>query len=194
MATTAEFWCITDLETSGLNPDKGHEILEIARTVVDVVNRQIVPTSTMQTYVKPVRWEQREPEALEINGLKREQLLESGVCLHDALGEWARGVDWQRTILASWGNDFELKFLNAAFLEQRRVIPYNYKTVDVRSAAFIPLAAQGRTEYPSLAEACGAYSIPFDRTQAHSALYDTMRTAEVVVALLNRVELRSDTW
>ena len=183
MATIARYWAVTDLETTGLR-EGTHEIVQIARVVVDPVNRRIVPALTVNQYVKPTRWDQRNPKAMEINGLTREKLDAEGIDLYVALGDWCRGLNWEETAVAAWGNDFELKFLTEAFETTRRVVPFPYKTLDIRSLAHLRRAQRNQVDYLSLGEACEYYGVPFDSDKAHDALYDATKTAELTIELL----------
>ena len=60
--TIARYWCVTDLECTGLEPER-HEIIQVARVVIDTVEGEIIPSLTMSEYILPTRWEQRDPQA-----------------------------------------------------------------------------------------------------------------------------------
>ncbi len=53
--TIARYWCVTDLECTGLEPPR-HEIIQIARVVIDTVDKQIITSLTMSKYIQPTRW------------------------------------------------------------------------------------------------------------------------------------------
>ena len=179
----ARYWVVTDLETTGLNEQK-HEIIQIARTVVDTASRQIVPGSQFNIYVTPSQWEGRDRKAMAINRIQKSTLNSVGVDLYSALGDYSRHINWSESILAAWGIDFELKFLHAAHSKTMRVVPFNYQTFDVRSAAFLHFAQDGLLEYPGLAEAAEAFGLDVDHNRLHDAVYDVELTAEIVLALL----------
>ena len=181
--TIARYWCITDLECTGLEPDR-HEIIQVARVVIDTIEGQIIPGLTMSEYIQPTRWDQRDNEAMKVNGLSFKKLEAEGISAKLALEDFGRGVDWNETVLAAWGSDFETKFLQDAFRRIDRVVPFTFKVIDVRSLGHFPRAKLGFTEYLGLGEACDYYGVSFDSGMAHDALYDATKTAELALALL----------
>ncbi len=192
MSTNARFLVVTDLETTGLNQNK-HEIIEIGRVVVDLREKRIVPNTSIKVYVRPENWVTHNPEAMKVNRLSLAKLLAEGVSLGVALGDFSRGIDWTQSVIASWGTDFELKFLEAAFQKTNRVVPYTYKSVDIRSWAFLPLAMAGWEEYPGLQEACEIYGIDMDPELLHDAEYDARKTAELAIYLLTDYDVEAVT-
>lgn len=61
---TKKPWAVVDIETTGLNPDKGHEIIEIAI---------LTEKSAYCQKIKPLRIERADPKALQINGYSPEE-------------------------------------------------------------------------------------------------------------------------
>ena len=181
--TNARYWCVTDLECTGLEPER-HEIIQIARVVIDTLEKTIIPGLTTSEYILPTRWDQRDHAAMKVNGLTIKKLQAEGVSAKLALEDFGRGVDWNETVLAAWGADFETKFLQDAFRRIDRVVPFTFKVIDVRSLGHLPRAKLGFTDYMGLGESCDYYGVPFDSGQAHDALYDTTKTAELALELL----------
>ncbi len=181
--TNARYWCVADLECTGLEPER-HEIIQIARVVIDTVEKTIIPGLTMSEYIQPTRWDRRDHTEMKVNGLTIEKLQAEGISAKLALEDFGRGVNWDETVLAAWGADFETKFLQDAFRRIDRVVPFTFRVIDVRSLGHLPRARLGLTEYLGLGEACEYYGVPFDSGKAHDALYDTTKTAELALALL----------
>ena len=138
----------------------------------------------MSQYIQPTRWDQRDDEAMEVNGLTLNKLQTEGISADQALEYFCKDVNWDETVLAAWGADFETKFLREAFRQVGRDRPFHYKVIDVRSLAHLPRAWLGLAEYLGLEESCEYYGVHFDRERAHDALYDATKTAEVALALL----------
>ena len=181
--TIARYWCVTDLECTGLDPER-HEIIQVARVVIDTVEGKILPDLTISEYIEPTRWGQRANVAMKVNGLTIKKLQAEGISPKLALEVFCRGVNWTETVLAAWGADFETMFLRDAFRRVDRVVPFTYKVIDVRSLGHFPRARLGFTEYLGLGESCDYYDVPFDRSKAHDALYDATKTAELALVLL----------
>ncbi len=181
---TSRYWVVTDLETSGLDESR-HEIIQIARVVVDTVNRCIVPGMDTVNYVRPSNWVSRSRESDLIHKISLDTLSSEGVHIGEALGNWSRGIDWSQSVLAAWGADFEQKFLSRAYKLSGRILPYSYKTIDVRSQFQLEQARNRIVEYEGLETACHLYGLEFNSLLAHDALYDTMKTAELAIELLN---------
>ncbi len=180
----ARYWVVTDLETTGLDPNK-HEIIEIARVTVDIVTRSIVPGSLYHDYVVPTRWETRSSQAMEVNNIDLSLLSDQGVPLKHALVSFSRDINWENSVLASWGIDFELKFLKNAFIRAGRPIPYRYQAVDIRSLMMMILAKNRQADILGLSEACQGWGLEWSPELAHSAVYDADKTAQLLVEMLN---------
>lgn len=181
--TVARYWCVTDLECTGLEPER-HEIIQVARVVIDTVDKIMIPGLTMSEYIQPTRWDQRDQKAMEVNGLTIGKLQAEGISAKLALEDFGRDINWNETVLAAWGADFETKFLRDAYQRIDRVVPFTYKVIDVRSLGHFPRAKLGFTEYLGLGESCDYFGVPFDGGRAHDALYDATKTAELALALL----------
>ena len=181
--TNARFWCVADLECTGLEPER-HEIIQIARVVIDTVEKTMIPDLTMSEYILPMRWDQRDHAAMKVNELTFEKLHAEGISAKRALTDFASKVHWSETVLAAWGVDFETKFLRDAFRRIDRVVPFTFKVIDVRSLGHLSRAKQGLTDYMGLGESCDYYGVSFDSSKAHDALYDATKTAELALALL----------
>ena len=181
----SRYLVVCDLETTGLKSEK-HEIIQIAREVVDLQTRERMADGAMNCFIKPGnRWSKRDPEAMEVNKLEAGYLEEYGVNLWEGLRQFSVGVPWNNASLASWGIDLEFSFLNAACAETLRPVPYNYRTVDIRGYAFIEQVKKFRdTEYKGLTAVCNDLEIPVITSMLHDARYDAWLASEVLITLL----------
>jgi DNA polymerase III epsilon subunit-like protein len=114
-------------------------------------------------------------------------LMTNGFVLEQVLGDWCRDIDWTQSVVGAWGIDFEARFLKSAFDLTKRVIPYPYQMIDIRTMAHIPKMRWGEIDYLGLREACELYNITCDKDQLHDALYDTQKEAEVLLAVLEEL-------
>ena len=90
-------------------------------------------------------------------------------------------------ILVAHNAAFDQQFLNRALVRTnvKRSPFHPFSFIDTASLAAV---AFGHTV---LSEACARAEISFDKDQAHSALYDAERTAELFCAVVNAWEARS---
>ncbi len=186
--TETRYLVVTDFETTGLN-SKVHEIIQLSRLTVDLSTLSIVLGSELTTYVKPMDWGSRSQKAMEVNQITIERLEWDGVSLKQAMELYCRDVDWSCSVVAAWGNDFEMKFLDAACRQVGRVAPFSYKSFDVRTASFVPMIMQRELDYRSLADAARWYNILVDDDRLHDARYDVYLTCEILLAALDRVSI-----
>ena len=90
--------------------------------------------------------------------------------------------DCKRAVLVGHNASFDQGFVNAAAnrADIKRNPFHPFSTFDTATLAGL---AFGQTV---LAKACQVAGIEFDGKQAHSALYDTMKTAELFCIIVNR--------
>lgn len=89
---------------------------------------------------------------------------------------------FEGAILVGHNSSFDLGFLNAAVarLDMKRNPFHPFSSFDTATLAGL---AYGQTV---LAKACQAAGIDFDGREAHSARYDTEKTAELFCGIVNR--------
>lgn len=162
---------VLDTETTGLDPETGHRVVEVA--CVELLNH--IPTGRhYQTYLNPERDMPREAE--EVHGLSgpfladKPKFADIVAPLLDFIGDAA---------LVIHNAEFDLKFLNA---ELRRVElpPLGHRVVDTLTMA--------RRKFPgaqaSLDALCRRFAIDNSARSKHGALLDTELLAEVYLELV----------
>jgi DNA polymerase-3 subunit epsilon len=156
-----------DIETTGLEQEKGHRIIEAA------IAFYRVNTETF-AYSKVGAWEQRinpqrpiDPKAQEVHGISFEEL--SDCPTWDMVApKLSTLMDKAGTIVAHNGDGFDLPFITLEFIRIGCVLP------EVNS---IDTMLEGRWatpngKLPNLRELCFATGIAYDPEKAHGALYD----------------------
>ena len=132
---------------------------------------------------------QIDPRALEITGIDVDHPFRGALDERLALDHLfapiraaARRHGCQRAILVGHNAAFDLGFLNAAVrrVNHKRNPFHPFSCFDTATLAGL---AYGQTVLSRAAQAAG---IAFDGTQAHSAVYDTERTAELFCRIVNR--------
>ncbi|AVF35008.1 ribonuclease T [Rahnella sikkimica] len=180
---------VIDVETAGFNA-KSDALLEIAAITLKMdEDGWLQSDETVHFHVEPFEGSVLVPEALAFNGIDPTNPLRGAVSEYDALHEIFKVIrkgmkdqNCNRAIIVAHNANFDHSFLMAA--AERAGLKRNpfhpFATFDTAALSGLVL---GQTV---LAKACISAGIVFDSSQAHSALYDTERTAELFCELVNR--------
>lgn len=180
---------VIDVETAGFNAGI-NALLEIAAITLKMDNDGwLQADSTLHFHVDPFPGALLQPEALAFNGIDPHNPLRGAVSEYEALygifkqvREGIKAQNCNRAIIVAHNAAFDHGFLMAA--AARTGLKHNpfhpFATFDTAALSGLVL---GQTV---LAKACNAAGIPFDISEAHSALYDTERTAVLFCELVNR--------
>ncbi|WP_413112068.1 ribonuclease T [Thaumasiovibrio sp. DFM-14] len=181
---------VIDVETAGFNA-KTDALLEICAITLTMDDDGLIkPATTMHFHVTPFEGANLEQEALDFIGIRDPfSPLRGAISEEKALKEIFKQVrkeqkkhDCQRAIMVAHNATFDHKFVFAA--SQRSSLKRNpfhpFATFD--TAALSGLAF-GQTV---LAKACRTAGMDFDNAEAHSALYDTERTATLFCQIVNK--------
>ncbi|GMM85168.1 ribonuclease T [Pseudoalteromonas sp. MTN2-4] len=183
------FPVVIDVETAGFNKDTD-ALLEIAATTLKMDDEGILSLDqTLHFHVKPFEGANIEQAAIEFNGIdpfselrgaEDEDIVIKEICKMVRKAQKAAGCS--RSVVVAHNAAFDHGFLNAA-IERNKIkrTPFHpFVSFDTTSLAGLAL---GQTV---LAKACRTAGIEFDNSQAHSALYDTERTAELFCFIVNK--------
>ncbi|NNM51848.1 MAG: ribonuclease T [Pseudomonadales bacterium] len=181
---------VIDVETAGFHAGTD-ALLEIAAVVVNEDHEgQLVQDSRIHAHILPFEGARLDPAALAFNGIDpynplRQAELEQSALRHmfDTLRKRQKELGCKRCILVGHNAHFDLGFVNAAIERHhlKNVSPLHpFSVFDTVSLAGMAL---GQTV---LARACKAAGMDFDPAEAHSALYDAQKTAELFCLIINR--------
>jgi ribonuclease T len=180
---------VVDVETAGFNPRRD-ALLEIAAVLLDIdAQGYIHRTETVACHVEPFPGANLDQASLEFTGIDPWHPFRMAKPEHDAMDLVFRPIrkavkssGCNRAILVGHNAAFDLSFVNAA--AERSGIKRNpfhqFSTFDTVSLAAL---AYGQTV---LARAVQAAGMEWDSDKAHSAVYDTERTADLFCAIVNR--------
>lgn len=180
---------VIDVETAGFNP-KTDALLEIAVNLLQMdENGHLSPGETLHFHVDPFEGANLDASSLAFNGIDPFNPLRGAVTEREAISEICKAVrkaqkaaGCQRSVIVAHNAAFDQGFLNAVInrLSYKRSPFHAFVSFDTTTLSALAL---GQTV---LAKACMQAGIAFDSKEAHSALYDTERTAELFCYIVNR--------
>lgn len=180
---------VIDVETGGFNAKKD-ALLEIAAVVIEMdEDGNVRPGEAVHQHVKPFEGANIEKSALEFTGIDPYHPFRMAVNENTALTEIFQPIrkaiketDCKRAILVGHNAFFDHDFLKAA-VDRSGIKRNPFHPFSCFDTATLAGLAVGQTV---LAKACEAAGIDFDQKEAHSAIYDTKKTAELFCYIVNR--------
>lgn len=180
---------VVDIETGGFNAQTD-AMLEIAATTLRLNEEgDLYCHETHSYHIEPFEGSNIEQSALEFTGINPHHPLrpsqEEGKALRNLfthIRAEVKKAECKRAILVGHNSSFDLGFLNAAV--ERCAIKRNpFHPFSSFDTATLSGLALGQTV---LSKACRAAGIGFSNEAAHSAVYDTQKTAELFCHIVNR--------
>jgi ribonuclease T len=188
---------VVDVETGGFDPER-HALLEIAAVVVRMdADGFVHPEPVVSTHVEPFEGSLLDPRSLEITGIDPGHPFRAALperAAHDhvfkPVRQAVRDAGCQRAILVGHNAAFDIAVLNAAIRRtQHKKSPFHpfscFDTVTLGGLAY------GQTVLSRAVEASGR---AWDSREAHAAIYDAERTAELFCNIVNRWKQMEDVW
>lgn len=183
------FPVIIDVETAGFNA-KTDALLELAAVTTKMDEDGILhPDQTFHYHISPFEGANIEQAALDFNGIKLDCALRGAIDEKQAIKDLCKQIrksqkaaNCQRSVIVAHNATFDQSFVNAAIerCQIKRTPFHPFVSFDTTSLAGLTL---GQTV---LVKACRTAGIEFDQNEAHSALYDTQKTAELFCYMVNQ--------
>lgn len=179
---------VVDVETAGFDPEK-NALLEVAAIPI-IMNEdaECIPGELVACHVEPFKDSILDQKSLEFNGIdpfhpfriakpEAEALKHVFKLIQHYLGR----ENCSRAILVGHNPAFDLGFIKAATerCKLKKNPFHSFSTFDTASLAGL---AYGQTV---LARAIAVANIEWDHSKAHSAVYDTEKTAELFCKIVN---------
>lgn len=182
---------VMDLETGGFNCATD-ALLEIALVIPRMdENGALHPGETHSAHVVPFEGANIDRASLEITGIDPDHPLRLAVTEPEALNKVLKPVrravsetGCTRAILVGHNAHFDLGFLNAA-CERNSYKRNPFHPFSVFDTATLAGAIYGQTV---LKRALDAAHLAYDANEAHSAIYDAERTAELFCLMINQLQ------
>lgn len=182
---------VVDVETGGFNAGTD-ALLEIAVVLLEMdPDGRLRRGETHAVHLEPFPGANLEPASMEVNGIIVDHPLRLAKPEREALDHVFKPVraavsaaGCTRALLVGHNAHFDLGFLNAAVARthHKRNPFHPFSVFDTVTLAG---AALGQTV---LARALKAASIDYNDAEAHSAIYDAERTAELFCLIINRMQ------
>ncbi|MCM2680828.1 ribonuclease T [Echinimonas agarilytica] len=179
---------VVDIETAGFNATTD-AMLELAATPLSMNDDgELVRLETIAFNIAPFEGANLEPSSLAFTGINPDCPERNAIAEKTALTELFKKLralqkqhDCQRCVLVAHNAAFDNSFLNAAIqrTKHKRSPFHPFVTFDTTTLCALIL---GKTV---LSEACELAGVDFDKSQAHSAAYDTEKTAELFCHMVN---------
>jgi ribonuclease T len=178
---------VVDVETTGLN-SATDALLEIAAITLSLNAEGLLCLDKAYSYhIEPFAGAHIDPESLKITGIDPGYPLRFAIpekqALHTIFSKIRQQVYQEkctRAVLVGHNAWFDLAFVLAAAKRSDLRNPFHsFTTLDTATLAAVAL---GETV---LAKAVRAVKLSFDINQAHSAIYDAERTAELFCYIVN---------
>ena len=179
---------VVDVETGGFDADSD-ALLEMAAVIIRMDHLGLLhPAESISCHVEPFPGANMDPKALAFTGIDphhpfRDAKTELDALHHisDPIRKAIKASGCNRAILVGHNAFFDLGFINAAVKRSgfKRNPFHPFSTFDTVSLAGL---MYGQTV---LAKSAGAAGIAWDNDEAHSALYDAEKTAELFCIIVN---------
>lgn len=184
---------VVDVETGGLDPKK-NALLEIAAVILGMdADGKLMRKETIHAHVQPFEGGRLDEEALKITKIdpyhpfrfaleEKEALEKIFVPVRAALQEH----HCQRAVLVGHNAWFDLFFLKAA-VSRCKIKKNPFHAFTSFDTATLGALAFGQTV---LARAVQASGETFDQNEAHSAIYDAEKTADLFCHIINNFGMK----
>lgn len=179
---------VVDVETGGFNA-KTDALLEIAVVILRVDAEGLLhPAESHACHVQPFRGANLDPKALAFNKIDPDHPFRMAVSEEQALKSISKPIrhamkesGCTRAILVGHNAFFDLGFVNAAVERTgyKRSPFHPFSTFDTVSLAGL---AYGQTVLSRAVQAAG---LEWDNGEAHSAIYDAEKTAQLFCTIVN---------
>ncbi len=182
---------VIDVEAGGFNP-RTDALLEICAIVIDADDDgRLHHGEERWFHVQPFEGANIEQAALDFTGIDPHHPFRMAVSEHEALTEIFKTVragikaaGCQRAVLVGHNAPFDHSFVFAA-AERCQIKRNPFHPFSCLDTVSLGALAYGQTV---LRRACEAAGIDFDDDEAHSARYDTRKTADLFCTIFNRYQ------
>lgn len=186
---------VVDVETAGFNANTD-ALLEIAcLPILMNDDGKLILGNALNAHIQPFVGANLEPSALQFTGINPDSPLRRAIAedekialrrIFKELKAIKNQYGCRQCILVGHNAHFDLAFVNAAITRTNSKNHSPFHAFSVLDTATLSALAYGHTV---LARTCKMAGIDFDNNEAHSALYDTQKTAELFCHIFNHLPM-----
>lgn len=182
---------VLDVETGGLDP-KSDALLEVAIVLLDIQDGKLVIAEEISTHIEAAPGTNICKEALAINKIIPDHPFRGALSEKEGLELLFKPIrqaqkmhDCKRSVLVAHNAWFDHQFINAAVERSgvKRCPFHPFTSFDTATLGGVML---GETILAKMMVKAG---IEFKESEAHSAVYDARKTAELFCYLVNKTEI-----
>tara|TARA_R110002110_G_scaffold166602_2_gene367350 strand:+ start:109000 stop:109599 length:600 start_codon:yes stop_codon:yes gene_type:complete len=183
---------VVDVETGGVNPQTD-ALLELAAVSLKMDDQGVIsPDKQYHYHILPFKGANLDPVSLNINKIDPFHPFRFAISEEEALNDLFPKIkkeckvkNCQRAVLVGHNAWFDLHFLQAA-QKRCRIEKSPFHRFTSFDTATLSALVYGQTV---LAKALQKAKLPYAMDSAHSALYDTERTAELFCKIVNETQV-----
>lgn len=186
---------VVDVETAGFNAQTD-ALLEIACLPILMNDSgKLCLGEAINAHIEPFVGANLEPSSLSFTGINVQSPLRRAIAEDEKLAirrifkqlkAVKNAAGCRKCILVGHNAHFDLGFLNAAIARTNSKNHSPFHAFSVLDTASLSALAYGHTV---LARTCKMAGINFDNDEAHSALYDTQKTAQLFCHIFNELPM-----
>lgn len=184
---------VVDVETAGFNAETD-ALLEIACIpILYDAQGQFIPGPAYHAHINPFEGAHLDRRSLDFTGIDPSNPLRMAMAedektalkrIFKAINDVRRQQGCTHAVLVGHNAHFDLGFLKAAVLRTATKNQNPFHSFSVFDTVTLSAVMFGQTV---LAKSCIQAGIEFNGKEAHSALYDTQKTAELFCFILNKL-------
>lgn len=179
---------IVDIEATGVDIHR-HEIIQLAAVLLD--KKTLRTKKRFNSYIKPSKWKNRDPEAMKVCQISWGQLKDAPT-LKSVLQKFNRTFGHD-VMLANYGGNLDFIFLPEHYRKAGLRYRFDYHTLNIWALGYLYMAERRRLTNRkrfagfSLEDLAEQLGIPLP-TSRHDALVDCIIEAEILRQLVKELK------
>lgn len=180
---------LIDIESTGVDTSK-HELIELGAILLD--KKTLKEKRSFESFVKPTRWKDRDPEAMAVNQISYEQL-KNAASLKTVITKFEKTFG-NKVTLANYGTILDTAILRKSYKQIGSLYPFDYHVFDMWPLCYTFMAKRrklaNRKKFAgfSLEDLADTLRVKIPSNR-HTALADCRLEAEILRKLLKSLKV-----